>query len=93
MSPTERAHLEDAGVVADVSGIFLDAEGGVVGREETARMICMDADQLARVAEVIAIPYGITKAPAVLSAVRSGLVTTLVTHTHMAEALLAGPAP
>jgi len=93
MSPVERARLADAGVVADVSGIFLDADGGVVCREETARMICMDADQLAQVAQVIALPYGATKAPAVLAAVRSGLVTTLVTHTHMAEALLAGPAP
>lgn len=93
MSPAERGRLDDAGVVADVSGVFLDADGVVVGRHETARMICMDADQLARVPEVIALPYGAAKAPAVLAAVRSGLVTTLVTHTEMAEALLAGPAP
>lgn len=93
MSPVERARLDAAGVVADVSGIFLDADGVVVGREETARMICMNADQLARVAEVIAMPYGVTKAPAVLAAVSSGLVTTLVTHTEMAKALLAASKP
>lgn len=89
MSPAERARLADDGVVADVSGIFIDADGVVVAREETARMICMDAGQLARVADVIALPYGAaSKAPAVRAAVRSGLVTTLVTHTEMAQALL-----
>jgi DNA-binding transcriptional regulator LsrR (DeoR family) len=48
----------------------------------------MNADQLAQVAEVLAIPYGVSKAPAVLAAVRSGLVTSLVTHDAMARALL-----
>ncbi|MEO7060492.1 MAG: sugar-binding domain-containing protein [Lapillicoccus sp.] len=90
MSPKERAVLKRAGAVADVSGVFLDADGRVVGRKETARMICMDADQLARVDEVIAVPYGAAKAPAVLAAARSGLVTTIVTHTEMAHVLLAG---
>lgn len=86
-----RARLEAAGAVADLSGVFLDAEGRVVGRDLTARMICMDADELAHVHDVLAVPYGAAKAPAVLAAARSGLVTTLVTHTGMATALLAEP--
>ncbi len=86
-----RAGLAAAGAVADLSGVFLDADGVVVGRDVTARMICMDADELARVRDVVAVPYGAAKAPAVLAAARSGLVTTLVTHTAMAAALLAGP--
>ncbi|GAA1892703.1 sugar-binding transcriptional regulator [Lapillicoccus jejuensis] len=86
-----RAALEGAGAVADLSGVFLDAEGRVVGRDLTARMICMDADELAHVQDVLAVPYGAAKAPAVLAAARSGLVTTLVTHTAMATELLAQP--
>lgn len=86
-----RDRLETAGAVADLSGVFLDAEGRVVGRDLTARMICMDADELAHVQDVLAVPYGAAKAPAVLAAARSGLVTTLVTHTAMATALLAEP--
>ncbi len=91
MSPAERTVLDQAGTVADVSGIFLDEDGNVVGRQETARMICMDSDQLATVGDVMAMAYGTTKAAAVLAAVRSGLVTTIVTHTDMAHALLGSP--
>ncbi len=89
MTTPDRRILTRAGVVADVSGVFVDAEGEVVGAEQTARMICMNATQLRRVREVLAIPYGVEKAPAVRAAVRSGLVSSLVTHDAMARALLA----
>ena len=92
MSTADRRALTKAGAVADVSGVFLDASGRVVGHEQTARMICMSAEQLADVEDVLAIPYGVTKAPAVLAAVRSGLVSSLVTHDAMARALLDGSA-
>jgi DNA-binding transcriptional regulator LsrR (DeoR family) len=92
MTTTDRRALTKAGTAADVSGVFLDAQGTVVGHEQTARMICMNATQLAKVKDVLAIPYGVTKAPAVLAAVRSGLVTSLVTHDTMALALLEGSA-
>ncbi|MDQ2757365.1 MAG: transcriptional regulator [Actinomycetota bacterium] len=91
LDPADRALLGSAGTVADLSGVFLDAGGEVVGSGLTERLICMDATELARVADVLAIPYGVAKAPAVLAAARSGLVTTLVTHSEMATALLAGP--
>ncbi|MEO3935878.1 sugar-binding domain-containing protein [Dermatophilaceae bacterium Soc4.6] len=87
----DRESLASAGTVADLSGVFLDADGHVVGHDLTARLICMDATELACVADVLAIPYGVAKAPAVLAAARSGLVTSLVTHTAMAAQLLAGP--
>ena len=92
MSTADRRALTKAGAVADVSGVFLDASGRVVGHKQTARMICMSAEQMADVEDVLAIPYGVTKAPAVLAAVRSGLVTSLVTHDAMARALLDGSA-
>ena len=88
MSTADRRALTKAGAVADVSGVFLDASGRVVGHEQTARMICMSAEQLADVEDVLAIPYGVSKAPAVLAAVRSGLVSSLVTHDAMARVLL-----
>jgi DNA-binding transcriptional regulator LsrR (DeoR family) len=90
MTTEDRRALTKAGAVADVSGVFLDASGTVVGHEHTARMICMNAAQLAEVEDVLAIPYGVSKAPAVLAAVRSGLVNSLVTHDAMARALLGG---
>ncbi|MDQ2782158.1 MAG: sugar-binding domain-containing protein, partial [Actinomycetota bacterium] len=92
MTVKDRRALNAAGVVADVSGVFLDAEGHVVGRDQTARLICMDAAQLASVDEVFAVPYGVEKAPAVLAAARSGLVTSMVTHDAMARKVLGMPA-
>jgi DNA-binding transcriptional regulator LsrR (DeoR family) len=89
MTGADRRLLTRAGAVADVSGVFVDAGGEIVGAEQTARMICMNATQLRRVKEVLAIPYGVEKAPAVLAAVRSGLVSSIVTHDAMARALLA----
>ena len=88
MTTADRRILTRSGAVADVSGVFVDAGGEVVGGEQTARMICMNAAQLRRVQEVLAIPYGLEKAPAVRAAVRSGLVSSLVTHDAMARVLL-----
>ncbi len=88
MTASDRRALTRAGAVADVSGVFIDASGVVVGHEQTTRMICMNAAQLAAVGDVLAMPYGVSKAPAVLAAVRSGLVTSLVTHDAMARTLL-----
>ena len=91
MTTADRRTLTRAGAIADVSGVFVDAGGDVVGAEQTARMICMNAAQLRRVGQVLAIPYGLEKAPAVRAAVRSRLVSSLVTHDAMARALLATP--
>jgi DNA-binding transcriptional regulator LsrR (DeoR family) len=52
------------------------------------RMIAVSAAQLRAIPEVIAIPYGLNKQPAVLAALRSGLVDSVVTHASLAAALL-----
>lgn len=92
MSTVDRRAVAKAGAVADVSGIFVDRDGLVVCSDQTARMICMDAAQLARVDDVLAIPYGIDKVPAVLASVHAGLVTSIVTHDALAQALLTSTA-
>ncbi len=84
----DRKALARAGAVADVSGVFLDAHGDVVGHDYTARMICTNSVQLAAVDEVLAVPYGLEKSAAVLATARSGLVTSMVTHDAMARKLL-----
>ncbi len=84
----ERRALVTRGVVADVSGILLDAEGRPVQAELTERMVGINAAQMIAIPEVVGIVYDATKAPAVLSAVRGGLVNGLVTHSSLARALL-----
>jgi DNA-binding transcriptional regulator LsrR (DeoR family) len=85
----ERQQLARDGIVADVSGILLHADGSAVETRLTERMIGINAAQMRAIPQVIAIVYGAVKAPAVLAALRSGAVKGLVTHASMARAMLA----
>lgn len=89
-TPAERRMLADLGVCAEFSGVFVTAEGECVRAELTERMVAVDSDQLRAVPEVLALVYGTSKVPAARAALRSGLVTSLVTHSGLALALLAG---
>lgn len=84
----DHAVLRRRGVCAEISGLFLTADGEPVSTGLTDRMIAFTAEQLAAVPEVLALPYGAARAPAVLAALRSGLVNGLVTHTSLARHLL-----
>jgi DNA-binding transcriptional regulator LsrR (DeoR family) len=80
--------LQELGVCAEISGVFLTADGEPVTTELGERMIGVDAEQMRAIPEVIVIAYGTAKAAALGAALRSGLVGGLVTHTALARALL-----
>jgi DNA-binding transcriptional regulator LsrR (DeoR family) len=80
--------MRKRGVVADISGVFVDADGRPVQSRVTDRVIAINAEQMDRIDEVIAIPYGLAKVAAVRAAVRGGLVNGIVTHAPLAKALL-----
>ncbi|MDP9393995.1 MAG: transcriptional regulator [Actinomycetota bacterium] len=84
----EQRRLARLGVVADVSGAFLDKDGEPVTAPLSERMIGVTARDLAGVPEVLAIAYGVEKTQAVRAALRSPLVDSLVTHSAMARELL-----
>src|SRR5919107_291186 len=86
--PRDRETLRRRGVCAEVSGVFLTAEGEPVRTALTERMIAISGEQMRAIPEVIALPHGTVKAPAVRAALRSGLVRGLVTHAVLAQALL-----
>jgi DNA-binding transcriptional regulator LsrR (DeoR family) len=88
VTPRDREELRDLGVVTDLSGVFLSQDGEPVVTDLAERMIGVTAEQLLAIPEVIVIPYGADKAVAVLSALRSGLVGGVVTHTSLAHKLL-----
>ena len=79
----------EAGVVAEVCGIQLDADGHPMSTTLSERIIGIGADQLRSVPEIITIAYGEAKVTAVQAVVRGGFVTSLVTHASLARALLA----
>jgi DNA-binding transcriptional regulator LsrR (DeoR family) len=78
-----------AGVVAEVCGIQLDADGQPVRTSLSERIIGIGPEQLRSVPEIITIAYGEAKTTAVQAAVRGGFVTSLITHASLARALLA----
>jgi DNA-binding transcriptional regulator LsrR (DeoR family) len=84
----DRRALRELGVCADISGVFLSADGEPVATELADRMIAIGAEEMRTIPEVIVIPYGIRKAPAVRAALRSGLVGGIVTHATLARAVL-----
>jgi DNA-binding transcriptional regulator LsrR (DeoR family) len=89
IAPAERKALLRLGVHAEVSGVLLDADGAVVEAPLSERMIGIRAADLRRLPDVIALVYGPAKASAARAAIRGGCVNGIVTHTSMAEALLA----
>jgi DNA-binding transcriptional regulator LsrR (DeoR family) len=88
-----RNQLLRRGVIADISGVFVNADGAPVQSRESERVIAINADQLDAIDEVVAIPYGLAKVQAARAAVRSGLVTGIVTHAPLARALIDDHAP
>ena len=84
----DRQALSRLGVCADISGVFLSADGEPVKADLTERMIGIDAEQMRAIPEVIVIAFGMAKVPAMRAVLRSGLIDGVVTHTALAQALL-----
>jgi DNA-binding transcriptional regulator LsrR (DeoR family) len=89
ISVTERAAMQRGGVHFELAGAFYDWDGHPVATALERRMITISAAALARIPTVLALCYGIAKAPAALAALRGGLVSGIVTHTSLARLLLA----
>ncbi len=84
----DRRELRELGVCADISGVFVAGDGTPVPTELAERMIALNAAQMRAIPELVVVPYGTRKAPAVRAALRSGLVSGIVTHSTLARAVL-----
>ncbi len=83
-----RERARRLGVVAEISGVFVDDDGRPVPTPLSKRIIGMSADQLGALSSVLAVAYGDAKARAVGAAMRGGLITGLVTHASLARLLV-----
>ena len=84
-----RIKAADAGTIGEISGILIDGAGRAVISPLSRRVIGISGEQLAGVDMVLSVAYGADKCDAVRSALTGGLVNSIVTHTELAEALLA----
>lgn len=85
-STVQRA-AKDAGAVTEISGRLLDAQGQAVVTALEDMVVSASLEQIAGAGHKIALAYGADRAPAVLPAVRAGLVDTLVCDLDLHEAL------
>lgn len=88
LSTDSREELLAAGTVADVCGIPIDADGRLVDVDAAARVVGIRMEELRRVPEVVALAGGAQRADAVAAALRTGVVTTLITDVGVASALI-----
>jgi len=76
------------GVVAEISGVFVDQLGAAVRPPLSRRIVGISADELSKIDNVLAIAYDEAKADATVAALRSGLVNGLITHSGLARRLV-----
>jgi DNA-binding transcriptional regulator LsrR (DeoR family) len=98
ITPAERESLADLGVHAEMAGVFIGADGGPLATPLDSRMIVTPAPLFTGIPFVLGVAYDAAKSPAVLAAIRGGLVHGLVTHSELADRLLSrahgrGPTP
>ncbi|MCH1883925.1 sugar-binding domain-containing protein [Agrococcus sp. ARC_14] len=84
----DRAQLREAGIVADLCGIPLNADGEIVDQAIAQRVVGVSMDELRRVPEAVAVAGGVMKVEAIRACLRAGVISTLVTDSTTAEQLL-----
>ena len=76
------------GAIGDVMAEFFDLSGNIQDTEINARVMGMRQAELRKVRTVIAVAGGVVKAPAILGAVRTGLIHVLVTDSATARRVI-----
>ena len=85
----DSAALAALGVQGELAGHLFDADGRTLATGLSHHVLSIGAEQLRAIPEVIALAAGQVRAEAIDAAIRSGLVTTLVTDRGAADTLLA----
>ncbi|HZE48675.1 MAG TPA: sugar-binding domain-containing protein [Jatrophihabitantaceae bacterium] len=88
VEPDTQQRTARLGVVAEISGVLIDAQGRPLNVPLGKRVIGITGDELAGMRAVLAVAYGDEKAEAVRAALHGGLVSGLITHASLARRLL-----
>lgn len=89
LTEADRKRLLAAHAVGDMGTRFFNAEGEPVQVLDD-RLIAIEWDEMARIPRVVAIAAGPEKNAAVLGALRTGLINTLITDEQTARSVLDG---
>lgn len=83
-----RRTLTDAGVTAEIAGIYLDDAGAPVANVLTERTLTPSLPELLRIPTRFGVTFDARKARAVRTAIRGKLINNLITHRALAEEML-----
>jgi DNA-binding transcriptional regulator LsrR (DeoR family) len=89
LTETDLKRIQQSGIVADMLGRLLDANGGWADVPFNRRVIGIDLDTLRSIPTVIAVAGGVAKARAILAALRGGYVDILITDARTVSEVLA----
>jgi deoxyribonucleoside regulator len=84
----ELAKLRAQGVVGEICGRFYDARGVECNTGYGSRVISISLDALRRVRQVVGVTNGAERASAIVAALKSGIVKSLIIDERGAEAVL-----
>ncbi|MCU1636768.1 MAG: transcriptional regulator, DeoR family protein [Cryobacterium sp.] len=85
----ERSELIAQGAIADMCTFVFDGDGNTLDSSALSRAVGITVQEIRRVPEVIAVAGGQQKTAAIDAVLRSGLISTLVTDSQTALALIA----
>lgn len=80
--------LQEGGAVGDVGGVHIDIHGSPAAGGFNDRMVGIAGSDLLAIPTRLAVAGGVSKAEAILGALRGGYVNLLVTDSETAEAVL-----
>ncbi|GAC1349533.1 MAG: sugar-binding domain-containing protein [Ktedonobacteraceae bacterium] len=88
LSENELQVVRSQGAVGDMCGCYFDIDGQICDTEMLKRTITVSFETLRKVPLVIAVAAGVTKAEAILGALRTDIVKVLITDEPCARAVL-----
>ncbi|QQO10623.1 sugar-binding transcriptional regulator [Breznakiella homolactica] len=90
--PDEMDEITAAGGVGDVLGQFFDARGNLVNHPINQRSLAVPAGELSKIDDVILLSAGPAKIPVLTAALKMNFISTIITDSNSAAALLEEPA-
>jgi len=88
LSDTDMEKLEKEGAVADICGIQIDAQGKPCAEEFSGRIIGIGYEAIRRIPQVMGVSVGVEKTDAILSSLKSGIISVLAIDEAAAFSVL-----
>lgn len=89
LTVAEREALHAAGACADLCGVVVNADGTPIASGISSRVVGVTLEELGAIPQIVAVAAGAAKTTAVEAALRSGLISTLVVDSGIAQRLVA----